>query len=432
MSLLATPLGWIMKLCYAIVKNYGIALFLFTFITRLVVFPLSVKQQKSTARMSMINPEIEKLKKKYANNKEKLNEETMKLYSQENVNPMASCLPMIITMVILFSLIYVIYSPLTYVEKVDDDKISSSVTLVTNLYDVSEKVHDKGDSSFKNIVKEVGTDSEKIAKELKNDKYDIDLDDDKLDNVAEIIAKHDDIDEYLLSKNFPSKLITQKRAELPVISIANNDKYSDILDEEIVDASTKVDYNLFGKFLGNTPSYKFPLNWMVVIPIISALFQLATTIVSQSFSKKNNPAAASMGGSMKIMLYAMPLFSLGIGFTFPAALGLYWIYSSFFALLQTIVLNVVYTPEKVKAMVQKDKEKNKNKKKKPSFYEKAMAMQNEKNQTSDDSSDDVEEEFDEDRKLSKAELKELQRKKINEARRRMAEKYGDEYDESEK
>ena len=63
MSLLATPLGWIMKLCYALVKNYGIALLLFTLITRLVVFPLNVKQQKSTARMAMLNPQLEKLRK---------------------------------------------------------------------------------------------------------------------------------------------------------------------------------------------------------------------------------------------------------------------------------------------------------------------------------------------------------------------------------
>ena len=61
MNILATPLGWVMKLCYEIISNYGIALLLFTFITRLVVFPLNIKQQKSTARMAMLNPQLEKL-----------------------------------------------------------------------------------------------------------------------------------------------------------------------------------------------------------------------------------------------------------------------------------------------------------------------------------------------------------------------------------
>ena len=67
MGIIATPLGWIMKGIYHLVKNYGIALLLFTFVTRLIVFPMSVKQQKSTAKMGMLAPELEKLKKKYGN-----------------------------------------------------------------------------------------------------------------------------------------------------------------------------------------------------------------------------------------------------------------------------------------------------------------------------------------------------------------------------
>lgn len=66
MGIIATPLGWIMKGCYFVCKNYGIALLLFTILTRLIVFPLNVKQQKSTARMTMLQPELEKIKKKYA------------------------------------------------------------------------------------------------------------------------------------------------------------------------------------------------------------------------------------------------------------------------------------------------------------------------------------------------------------------------------
>lgn len=115
MGIIATPLGWIMKGCYFVCKNYGIALLLFTILTRLIVFPLNVKQQKSTARMTMLQPELEKIKKKYAKNQQKMQEEQMNLYAKAGVNPMASCLPMVITMVILFALIPVIYGPLTYV-----------------------------------------------------------------------------------------------------------------------------------------------------------------------------------------------------------------------------------------------------------------------------------------------------------------------------
>ena len=91
MGIIATPLGWIMKGCYFVCKNYGIALLLFTILTRLIVFPLNVKQQKSMARMTMLQPELEKIKKKYAKNQQKMQEEQMNLYAKAGVNPMAVC-----------------------------------------------------------------------------------------------------------------------------------------------------------------------------------------------------------------------------------------------------------------------------------------------------------------------------------------------------
>ena len=140
MRLIATPLGWIMKACYHLVKNYGMALLLFTIITRIITLPLQIKQQKSTARMNMIQPELEKLKTKYGKNQEKLNEETMKLYSEYQINPMASCLPMVISLVILWALIPVVYGPLTYVSDADENKVSHDNTMVKNLYVISNEV----------------------------------------------------------------------------------------------------------------------------------------------------------------------------------------------------------------------------------------------------------------------------------------------------
>lgn len=442
MNIFATPLGWIMKLCYSLVKNYGIALLLFTFITRLVVFPLNVKQQKSTARMAMLNPQLEKLKKKYANNKEKLNEETMKLYSKENVNPMASCLPMVITMVILFSLIPVIYGPLTYISNADKDEVERSNKLITNIYVASEEVKSK-DLSFeeliKNYEKEGSEDPYKsLEKELKDkDKYpktskSIDSSSEWKDFI-DAIDKHKDIDKFILDESNVSKSLAQSRPELITFDFVEkeNGKYADVLPDSVREEADKINYEFLGISLGAIPKFEFSLDSLVFIPFISAILQILCTIISQRFTKKNNPAAANMGGGMKAMFYIMPIFSLWICFSYPAGLGLYWIYSSLFALIQTIILNVLYTPEKVQEMVKKDIEKQKKKNKKPSMFERALEMQKQQNGeavSSDNNSDDDEEE----RKLSKAEMKELQRKRINEARRRMAEKYGDEYNENDK
>ena len=111
-TIIGTPLGWVMWLCYTVVRNYGVALILFTLITRLLMFPLSVKQQKSSVKMAAFGPKMRARQTKYANNKEKLSEEMTKLYQEEGYNPMSSCLPLLIQLPILYGLIDVIYNPL--------------------------------------------------------------------------------------------------------------------------------------------------------------------------------------------------------------------------------------------------------------------------------------------------------------------------------
>ncbi|WP_124100371.1 YidC/Oxa1 family membrane protein insertase [Ruminococcus sp. Marseille-P6503] len=451
MNILATPLGWIMKGCYALVHNYGIALLIFTVITRLVTLPLQIKQQKSTARMSMIQPEIQKLNKKYAKNKEKLNEETMKLYSKENINPMASCLPMIITMVILFSMIPVIYGPLTYVSDLDKDSVEKSNNLITNLATVSAEIKSK-DTTIEKLLEDFEKDGEEdvyaALRETLDDKDNypktakVVESDSEWEALIEAVKKHSDIDQFITNEKYVSQNLAQSKPELVTFDFVDKDKenakFADILPDDVRKEAEDFKYEFFGLSLGAIPTVKSPL---LIIPVLSFVLQLACTVVSQLFMKKNNPAAASMGGGMKAMLFIMPFFSLWISFAYPAGLGLYWIYSSLFALLQTIFLNVVYTPEHVKELVQKDIEKDKRKKKKSgkkSFIEKTLEAQEivkaQKNgQTLSDKSSgsDKDEDEDSEKKLSKAELKELQRKKLNEARKRMAEKYGDEYNENE-
>ena len=78
-NIIGHPLGWIMWLLYQVVRNYGVALILFTLVMKLLLFPVSVKQQKSTAKMSIMAPKQQELQKKYGNNKEKLNEELLML-----------------------------------------------------------------------------------------------------------------------------------------------------------------------------------------------------------------------------------------------------------------------------------------------------------------------------------------------------------------
>lgn len=123
-SIIGYPLGWIMWFFYKIIPNFGIALILFTFFTKICLVPLAVKQQKSTVRMRMIQPKIQEIQKKYSNNKEKMNDELMALYSRENYSPTAGCLPMLVQFPILFGLIDVIYKPMTHILRLSSEVIT--------------------------------------------------------------------------------------------------------------------------------------------------------------------------------------------------------------------------------------------------------------------------------------------------------------------
>ena len=116
-SIFGYPLGWIMWLCYKILPSYALALILFTLLTRLILLPFSIKQQKSTVRMKLIQPKIIEIQTKYANNREKMQQELESLYARENYNPMSGCTPMLIQFPILFGLIDVIYKPLTHIAR---------------------------------------------------------------------------------------------------------------------------------------------------------------------------------------------------------------------------------------------------------------------------------------------------------------------------
>lgn len=114
-DIINVPLGYLFRFIFLVVQNYGWTLVLFTIITKAILLPLSVKQQKSMSKMQAIQPRLAELQKKYQYDKEKLNQETMKLYQSNKINPMGGCLPLLIQFPLLIGLYNIIRNPLTYV-----------------------------------------------------------------------------------------------------------------------------------------------------------------------------------------------------------------------------------------------------------------------------------------------------------------------------
>ena len=123
--------GKILNLFYNVFgQNYGWALVAFTLLINIIILPLTLKQQKSTADMQLIQPELTKLQAKYKNDKEKLNTEMMKLYQKYDINPMSGCLPLLIQLPIIFILYQVIIKPLSYMQGLTAAHITELKTLL--------------------------------------------------------------------------------------------------------------------------------------------------------------------------------------------------------------------------------------------------------------------------------------------------------------
>lgn len=112
---IAVPLGWLLSFIYSLLNDYGITLIIFTILVKGCLYPLYAAQIKSTAGMADMQPKIQALQRKYANDKETLNIKMMELYKEEKFNPMGGCLPMIIQMPIIFGLFALLRNPMAYI-----------------------------------------------------------------------------------------------------------------------------------------------------------------------------------------------------------------------------------------------------------------------------------------------------------------------------
>ncbi len=348
-AIIGYPLGWVMYVLYHFVQNYGLALILFTLLTRALMIPLSIKQQKSSVKMALIRPEMEEIQKKYATNKEKQMEEMNKLYAREKFSPTSGCLPMLIQFPIMFGLIDVIYNPLKHILRIPAETITAMASVV-----------------------------------------------EKLTGVA-------------LNYNTTQMEIIRLVRENPA-AFANT-------GAEWIDKIVNLNLN-FGPFdLTKTPTWHLDLlkdpvyMWLLLIPILS----LVTSFLLSYTSMKNTAGTApQMKGMNMSMMLMMPLFSAWFAFMVPAGVGFYWLISNVVYAIQNFILFKVYNPvemaEKAKAEMEERKERERleriEAKKKAKAGDAAAA----------------------EKALSQ---KELNRQKIAEARRRMAEKYGETYVEDE-
>lgn len=139
-SAIASFLGMIIRFIYSIVNNnYFISIILFTILTKLILFPLYLTQIKSTEKIRKIGPMDQKIRDKYKNDKQKQAEELAKLYSENKINPMGGCLPLLIQFPLILAMFMIVKQPLTYIVNVPQEQIVEYTKDVLQKEEVTEK-----------------------------------------------------------------------------------------------------------------------------------------------------------------------------------------------------------------------------------------------------------------------------------------------------
>ena len=125
--------GYLLWFLYSIFRNYGVAIILFTVILKVVMFPVSVKQQRSMASQSKLADKQKELQKKYANNQQKYNDELMKLYEKEGVNPGSGCLTTLLPFPIMLGIFYSVIMPLSNTLHIAADTIQQATDYISRI-----------------------------------------------------------------------------------------------------------------------------------------------------------------------------------------------------------------------------------------------------------------------------------------------------------
>ena len=318
MGPIASVFGYIMDFLFRItssmgIMNIGLCIILFTIITKLLLFPLTIKQQESSKLMSLMNPEIKAVQNRYKGKTDqasmaKQQVEMQAVYEKYGSNPMAGCLPMAIQLPIIFALYRVIYNIPAYVPsvRVFFDNVANPLM---------------GQPDYINKISELAS-----GVGMAVDKVDYTV----ANKVVDMLYKLTPAGWDTLEGLFPQISST----------IAEN-----------ADKIESMNY-FFGINLATPPFTGFnhiTIAW--IIPILAGLTQwISTKLISNLQQVDQDAPGASMMNSMMI---TMPLMSVFFCFTFASGIGIYWIASNVFALIQTVILSFTHSPKKMiaKAMV---------------------------------------------------------------------------------
>ena len=318
---IATLLGYVMEFIFYClnfigIQNIGLCIIIFTIIVRLLMLPLTIKQQKFAKISQVMQPEINKIQRKYRNKTDqasmmKQNEEIQKVYEKYGTNPTGGCLQLVIQMPIFLALYQVIRKIPAYIPQVKAVYMQV-VTAIAGQAGAIDAINKIGKGLKSSYVTSLASDATK-------------------NQIIDTLNYFNADAWHKLAKAIPSAADVINTSSTHIIGM--NDFFA-------------------GINVSQTPGFHPSIYWL--IPILAALFQyLSAKTMKQPELDGNNPAA----GMTKSMTVMMPLMSLYFCLVTPAGLGIYWVTSALFQCLQQVIINKYMDNADIDALVAKNKEK---------------------------------------------------------------------------
>ena len=281
-QILMTPFSWLLKLFCQVFNSYGIALFLFTVVVKIVLFPLNLKGKKSMIKMNVVNAQVQEIQKRCGNDKERYNIELQKFYAENNVNPLGGCGWSLVPIVFLYPLYAIIRRPLKYMMWLTEDAVRAVANALnwTAVRGSEFIVGGYNELILGSMINTGNLDAAKLA-------------------VGAAAANV-----FVINFNFFGVDLSQ----VPSLMFWNSDKWA------------SGDYwGAIGLFL---------------LPLISAGLSIVSMLVTQKTNQMNRDQEVKMNWSMMLM---GPAISLWIGFSMPAGLCIYWISNSLLMMIQEVI-----------------------------------------------------------------------------------------------
>lgn len=325
------------------IANLGVCIILFTIIVKLILFPLTFKQQKSMKINAVIQPEIQKIQKKYKDKKDqesmvKQQQELQAVYDKYGTSMTSGCLPTLIQLPVIYALYRVIQNIPAYVGKIKDMYMP-----------IAQGVMDsQGEGKVQQFLIDFVNENSISGASYAISKFK-DLTEIGINNVIDVLS------------NFG---VSHLNTLMDTLNLSGN-------VAENIDKIDQIHSFVLGINISEAPGYK--LSWALLIPISSAFFNFLSMKVTSGNQQQSDATANTM---MKSMQITMPLMSIFICISLPAGIGIYWSISALISLLTQLIVNFYYDHVDMDEILEKQMEKAAKKKEKrggkKSFMERMM------------------------------------------------------------